>query len=171
MDISNNIILIGMMGSGKSTVGQILANTLELNFVDLDETIVQKQGMKIPEIFENFGETFFRTLESSIIDELSDCRNKVISTGGGVVKDIQNLENLKKVGAVFYLSADSNTLYERIKGDINRPLLKTKTEFEQILNERENGYAQAHHKIDATQKPQEIVQEIIEIFKGQRSWN
>lgn len=159
----NNIILIGMMGSGKTTVGKALANKLRYDFVDLDEIIVQKQGIEIPEIFKKFGEDFFRKLESEIIEDFSTCENRVISTGGGIVKNEQNIINLKKIGKVFYLCAPSNVLYERIRGDINRPLLKTGAEFEQILNDRENAYKKADYTIDATKTVDEITSEIIKI--------
>ncbi len=165
MNAANNIILIGMMGSGKSTIGKVLADMLKFDFVDFDEVIVQKQGMSIPEIFEKYGEDFFRTLESNAVREFLGCKNKIIATGGGILKNQQNLENLKKIGKIFYLDAPANILYRRINGDTNRPLLKTLEEFEQTLNEREGSYSKAHHAIDAASTPQEIAREIIEKWK------
>lgn len=160
----NNIILIGMMGSGKTTVGKALVDKLgaaKFNFIDLDTFIVQKENLEIPEIFSKHGEEYFRNLETETIKEFSNCKNTVISTGGGIVKESGNLEILKKIGTVFYLSAPPNVLYARIKGDEGRPLLKTEIEFNQIFKCRKFAYTQADYTVDATKNPQEIVQEII----------
>lgn len=157
----NNIILIGMMGSGKSTIGKALAEHLGYNFTDLDTLIVEGEGIKIPEIFEKFGENYFRTIETNALNSLFECENTVISTGGGIVEKKENISTLKKIGTVFYLQAPSNTLYERIKGDFNRPLLNNTVEFENILSRREKTYKEANFIIDATGKINEIVDEIL----------
>lgn len=153
----NNIILIGMMGSGKTTVGKALAKHLGHNFTDLDTLIVKNEGIEIPEIFHKFGENYFRKLETKTLNSLLEYENTVISTGGGIVEKEENILTIKKIGTVFYLQAPSNTLYERIKGDCNRPLLKGEIEFENILNKREKAYRQANFTVDATKKINEII--------------
>lgn len=170
MNAANNIILIGMMGSGKSTVGKILADSLKFDFVDLDEFIEKNEAMAISDIFAKQGEDYFRKLEFNAAKETIHLQDTVISTGGGIIKNEANIAALKKAGTVFYLSAPANILYRRIKGDSARPLLKTEEEFAKILEERENAYKQADFMIDATKSPEEIAQEIIEIFGRPKPW-
>lgn len=170
MASSNNIILIGMMGSGKSTIGKLLADLLRFDFVDLDEFIEKNEAMTISDIFAKQGEDYFRKLEADVAKEFSYLDRTVISTGGGIVKNETNIATLKKAGRVFYLSAPANVLYKRIKGDNARPLLRTAEEFAKILEERENSYKLADFTVDATKSPQEIAQEIIEIFERPQPW-
>lgn len=165
MSAANNIILIGMMGSGKTTVGKVLADVLGFNFIDLDEFIVQSEGTEIADIFARHGEGYFRKLESDALQALEGYQDAVISTGGGIIKNEANIALLKKIGAVIYLCAPADVLYERIKGDAGRPLLKTGVEFAKMLEERENGYLQADFTIDATKHPQEVAREIVEKWK------
>ena len=165
MTSASNIVLIGMMGSGKSTVGKVLADVLGFNFVDLDELIAQAEGIEIAEIFARRGEAYFRELETAALEVFEECKDAVISTGGGIVKNEANIAALKKIGAVFYLAAPANVLYDRINGDNKRPLLKTYEEFAQILNEREDAYKKADFTIDAAKSPQEAAEEIIEKWK------
>lgn len=170
MNAANNIILIGMMGSGKSTIGKLLADLLKFDFVDLDEFIEKNEAMTISDIFAKQGEDYFRKLETNAVKEFSHLENTVVSTGGGIIKNEANITALKKAGAVFYLSAPANVLYKRIKGDKGRPLLKSEEEFAKILEERENSYKQADFTVDATKSPQEIAQDIIKIFERPKPW-
>ncbi len=163
-----NISLIGMMGCGKTTIGKLLASYTGYSFVDIDELIVQKEGVSIPQIFEQKGEDYFRSVESQLLKQLLNKDNQVISTGGGIVKLDGNLKLLKEKSKVFYLKACADVLYERVKEDNNRPLLKTdnvKLKIESLLNERCSFYERAHFIIEADKMPEYVVSQIIEKLK------
>lgn len=163
-----NISLVGMMGCGKTTIGKLLASYTGYSFVDIDELIVQNERMSIPQIFEQNGEDYFRTLESQLLEQLLNKDNQVISTGGGIVKLDSNLNLLKEKSKVFYLKACVDVLYERVKEDSNRPLLKTdnvKLKIESLLNERCSLYEKAHFIIEADKMPEYVVSQIIEKLK------
>lgn len=118
-----NIYLVGMMGAGKSTVGRLLARRLKLRFVDSDQEIESRCGVKIPLIFEIEGETGFRARESQVLAELAVLEGIVLGTGGGTVLSEQNRRRLAANGTVVYLRARPEDLYERVRHDRNRPLL------------------------------------------------
>jgi len=118
------IALIGLMGSGKSTVGRQLAKRLGRPCVDLDAEIVAKAGKSIPEIFRDDGECTFRALESEVLQYCCDTRGKcILATGGGVVMSEANRQRLEQASLVVWLDAPSEVLAKRIAGDENRPLL------------------------------------------------
>ncbi len=125
-----NIVLVGYMGSGKTSVGKALAEKRQMNFIDLDEYIVEKEGRSINDMFVYESEEYFRNVEAKAIKELMTLTNTVISTGGGAVLRKVNRDNLKEMGKIIYLKADVDTLVERVKGDESRPLLKAETEEE-----------------------------------------
>jgi shikimate kinase len=117
-----NIILIGMMGSGKSVVGKIISESLNYKFVDTDILIEEKYG-KISEIFKNSGEEYFRNLETQTAKEVANFNNTVISTGGGIILKEENMINLKKNACIIFLKAESFTLFTRTLNS-DRPLLQ-----------------------------------------------
>ncbi len=117
------VLLIGLMGSGKSTIGKLLASRLSLSFVDLDEKIVAQQGKSIPQIFEQEGEATFRALESQALEEALQFQESVIATGGGAILSEYNRELMQQSGKVIWLDASPEVLADRITGDSNRPLL------------------------------------------------
>ena len=160
-----NIILTGMMGSGKTTVGKELAVLLNCNFIDLDEIIEKKYG-KISDIFAQKGEAYFREAETQELKNLKEKEKFVLSTGGGIILKDENIEILKKIGQVFYLSAKSETIYGRIKNQNHRPLLNTKNpkkSIEEILNKRLEQYEKSGEKIITDNKStKEIAGEIYE---------
>nr|WP_307776546.1 shikimate kinase [uncultured Cetobacterium sp.] len=121
--MKDNIALIGFMGSGKTTIGKILAKSLDMKFVDIDKCISIREKKTIPEIFEEFGEVYFRDLERQIIEEESRDNNIVISTGGGAIIDNTNIKNLKETSFVVFLDCNIETIYERVKRSKSRPLL------------------------------------------------
>lgn len=123
---SGNLILIGMMGSGKTTMGRALARHLGKNFVDSDQEIQKRTGVNIPYIFDIEGESGFRERESKVLAELVAHDNIVLATGGGAVLAEQNRLLLKQAGIVIYLRAAVNDLWHRTHHDKNRPLLQTK---------------------------------------------
>jgi shikimate kinase len=120
-----NIFLVGMMGAGKTTVGRVIARRLGRRFIDSDEAIEARCGVKIPVIFEIEGEEGFRARERSVIDELSSLPGIVLATGGGVVLAEENRRRLAERGTVIYLRAQPADLSRRLRNDRNRPLLRT----------------------------------------------
>ena len=144
-----NICLIGYMGSGKTTVGRLVAERLGLAFADTDEMIVMREGRSIPDIFREDGEAYFRKLEEELIAELSEdigLMNTVLSTGGGIVLSPLNRKNLKKTGKVIYLRASAECLYDRVRNDTGRPLLDTEdvlTRIKEMLAVRSALYEEA----------------------------
>jgi shikimate kinase len=122
---SGNLVLVGMMGSGKTTMGRQLAKHLGKVFVDSDEEIIKRTGVTIPHIFDIEGEAGFRQRESAAVRELVGRENMVLATGGGAVLDEQNRALLQQNGVVIYLKASAHDLWLRTRHDRNRPLLQT----------------------------------------------
>lgn len=127
-----NIFLIGFMGAGKSTVARHLQKRLKMNLAEMDERIEKEQGMTIPEIFEKYGESRFRDLESELILTIGKEGNTIVSCGGGVVVRPENIEYMKKNGRVFYLKTSPETVYNRVKDSTNRPILNGNMNVEYI---------------------------------------
>ena len=123
--MQNTLILVGLMGAGKSTVGRQLAQRLGLAFYDSDKVIEERTGASIPTIFSLEGESGFREREEQIIAELCTLENVLIATGGGSVLRETNRKQLRKAGYVVYLRANADHLYQRIKHDKSRPLMQT----------------------------------------------
>ena len=120
----NNIVLVGMMGAGKSTVAKSLVNLLnDYSIQDVDSLIEQKMSLSISEIFDKYGEQEFRKIESEVIEETCQKNKTIISTGGGAFENPINRKVLLNSGKVFYLYAPSQVLYDRIKTQGDRPLL------------------------------------------------
>jgi shikimate kinase len=122
---SGNLILVGMMGSGKTTVGRALARHLGKTFVDSDEEIIKRTGVTVPHIFDIEGEAGFRQREAAAIGDLVRRDNMVLATGGGAVLAEQNRAMLQQNGIVIYLKANVHDLWQRTRHDRNRPLLQT----------------------------------------------
>lgn len=135
-----NLILIGMMGSGKSTVGQLLADRLGMRFVDTDAVIEEMQGLSISRIFELYGESHFRALEATLVEKLSKIDGAILSTGGGLVMNPCNTMLLKSMGKIIYLKATVDQLNLNLSGETdNRPMLKDYS-IEVLLKVREPIY-------------------------------
>lgn len=145
-----NIILIGFMGSGKTTTGKALKEKTDMTFVDTDELIEAYEGCKISEVFADKGEAYFRRLENETLKNLlSSTDNKVISTGGGIVTNKENIPLLKQLGKVFYLRTKPETVVERLEGDKSRPLLVGEDRLikvEQLMTDRKELYEMAADK-------------------------
>lgn len=174
IDEAKNIVLMGLMGSGKSTIGRTIAKKLGRRFIDTDRFIERKTGKTIPEIFEKEGETYFRALEREIIKKLSQYIGIVIATGGGTMKDPENFKCLKESGWIIALYASPETLYKRIEGKRVRPLLSNKDNpvktLENILHERKNMYAKADFQVDTENKEiNQIADEIINLLDPSKS--
>ncbi|OQY09125.1 MAG: hypothetical protein B6I28_03600 [Fusobacteriia bacterium 4572_132] len=145
--MKKNIVLTGYMGTGKTTIGNNLAKEMGMKFIDTDELIEKKAGIKISEIFKNFGEEKFREIETEVAKEMLKINNSIISTGGGIVLKDKNMEYLRKNGIVFLLWASPETIYNRIKNNKNRPLLRVKNpqkKIEEMLEEREVKYKESN---------------------------
>lgn len=146
--LNKPVALIGMMGSGKTTIGKSLAKKLAWQFVDTDIVIQAKTGQTIPQIFEEHGEDSFREFEEQTLKEMiADHEPKVIATGGGIVKSFKNLNLLKGRTHLIWLKAEPEILYERIKEDTNRPLLQNSNPLQtlkSLYDSRKDLYAQAH---------------------------
>ena len=125
----NNIVLIGPSGIGKTTVGTYISNKYDLKHIDTDDLIEKTYNTKISEIFRHSGESYFRKLESRIIQDITDDENLVISTGGGVVLDENNIANLRMNGIIFLLFGKIETIINNIsKSSKERPLIVTELE-------------------------------------------
>lgn len=141
--MSENIILVGPMGVGKTTIGSHLARKLKYDFVDSDTEIEKRTGVSISLIFDIEGEEGFRKREAQMIGELTERRHIVLSTGGGSVLDETSRQNLRSKGYVVYLKASVDILHERLKKSRNRPLMETDDKqkvIEDLLAEREPLY-------------------------------
>lgn len=169
-----NIILVGYMGCGKTTVGKNLARICELAFLDTDELIEEQQGRCISEIFATDGELAFRDMETQVLREMLEQKKEgyVISTGGGMPVREENRTLLNQLGKVFYLKAKPETIYERVKGDTKRPLLQCENplnRIQEMLGQRESAYEETSHHVIAVDewKQQAIAENIREIGKAE----
>ncbi|WCF10101.1 shikimate kinase [Paenibacillus thiaminolyticus] len=144
---NRSIVLIGFMGTGKSTVGARLAEQLKLRFCDLDEEIVRRTGQSIPDIFVERGEAYFREQEGRILSLLlEEEAPKIIATGGGAVLKEENRKRMKEQATVVHLTAEEATIVERVRQDRNRPLLQGDVEerVRRLMAERRGLYDFAH---------------------------
>lgn len=184
--MKNNIILIGYMGCGKSTVGRSLAEISGMRFLDTDAWIEKKEGIAISEIFAKKGEPYFRELETECLKALlkektsesgvcedipAEWQGCVISVGGGLPVREENRKLLQQLGQVIYLEAMPDTIYERLKGDTARPLLQTedpRQRIKEMLADREEKYLDAAHRVITVdgKTVADIIEEIIQNRSG-----
>ncbi|GFE69745.1 shikimate kinase [Chroococcus sp. FPU101] len=160
-----SIFLVGMMGTGKTTVGQILAKQLNYRFFDTDVLIERVTQQSISEIFAEQGEDEFRDIESQILMQVCAYTKSVVATGGGSVIHRMNWSYLRH-GLVIWLDVPINVLIERLSTDITRPLLQEsdlKHKLETLMEQRRSLYAEAdlHISIENAQTPEEIVNQIV----------
>ena len=166
-----NLFIIGMMGSWKSTVGQQLAEIMDMEFVDTDDVIEEVTEMKISDIFREFGEDRFREMETAYFIEKAKQTGQIFSTGGGIVLGSDNRKALKKYGTTFFLNASIQTLANRIQNTTKRPLLNDSVSLEfrleQIWQERKSLYkSSAHYTLDTDNlKPKQVLDEILNLLE------
>lgn len=165
-----NIFLIGYMGTGKSTVAAHMAKQHQMEVLEMDEMIVEREGMQISDIFEQHGEEYFRDVETKLLTEIQKQEHKIVSCGGGVVLREQNVEVMKKGGNIVLLSAQAETILERVRDDNSRPLLqgnKNVAFIHDMLEKRRPKYEGAADIIIHTDGKQvtEICAEIFEKIK------
>jgi len=161
------IVLIGFMGSGKTSIGRELSRRLGYQFIDTDTLIEEKEGIPISLIFKEKGEDYFREVEQAIVEEVSRMTDAVIATGGGVIKNKRNVENLQKRGIIIWLKTEPEVILKRVMLEGGkRPLLNVEEplkEIKRLLAERLSLYMQADIPIDTSFiTPGEAVEEIIE---------
>jgi shikimate kinase len=164
----NNLALVGFMGTGKSSVGRLVADQLRFSFVDTDELIEAHAGKSIREIFAQEGEAAFREREREMVAKLSALKNTVIATGGGLAANEENLTSLKRHALVVCLWASPETIWERVRNQTHRPLLHDPDplgKIRQLLTDRQPYYRQADVLLNAaTRSLQEVAQQVIHQF-------
>ncbi len=162
-----NIILVGFMGTGKTAVGKELAKRLNMKFVDMDDIIEEREGMKITDIFAKKGEPYFRSVEKEVAKGISKQPNLVVAAGGGAVIDEENVKNLKSNGLMICLTASPDKILERTKDYAHRPLLNVsdpRAKVSELLEKRAVYYARADYQIDTTDLTvDEVVKKITEL--------
>jgi shikimate kinase len=165
-----NIVLIGFMGAGKSTVGKLLSKKLGRKFLDTDEIIEKKMSLAISQIFEKYGEAYFRDIESQVVKEVSAVGNQIISLGGGAILRDENVKTLKEKGVLIYLKVPLSELKKRLKGAQDRPLLKVENaeaQVEKIFASRKERYEEvADFIVDGSKPVMEVVDEIRRIISA-----
>ena len=166
--LNKPIVLVGMMGAGKTHIGGTLADALALEFNDTDHLIEEKAGMSVPEIFEHFGEAKFRESEHKTIIEALDNPPCVLATGGGALMNAKTLEELKQRAVMVWIDVESDVLWSRVKDCKNRPLLQApdaRQRLEDLLEERKALYEQAHiHVQNNKGQASDVVAKIIELL-------
>ncbi len=165
--------LIGMMGAGKTTVGELIARRLGLDLIDTDSLVESVSGLSISAIWERGGESIFRDLESREIERIAaDGKDCIVATGGGAVLRPGNVETMRRAGTVVWLRADPGMLASRVlHGSDARPLLRDgpgEDRLAALLSDREDNYAgAAHHQIDTNSKTAtEVAREVMELWNG-----
>jgi len=168
MNSNKNLVFLGMMGSGKSSIGNLVSKKLDLPFIDIDNLIVENIGMSISEIFKRKGESYFRNLEEKItLKSLKKFKNVISLGGGGFVNDKIRKEILSN-NFSFWLDWNESILIKRIKGNKKRPLAfkSTDQEIRKIIKNRSKIYTKAQYKINCNKLTKnEIVKKIIKIYE------
>ena len=163
----DNIILIGFMGSGKTTIGKMLAKNLKMDFVDTDLEIEKKEETTIKTIFETKGESYFRNLENDLLKSYSRNKNLIIATGGGMACHPGNIKLINKLGISFFLKVGFDELYNRLSKDTKRPLLKQhdKLSLKALLRHRTQFYSSADFCVIASRSVENICNRIIHLYQ------
>ncbi len=167
-----NIVLIGFMGAGKTTISEYLSTMFAMRIVEMDRVIAEREQMSIPDIFETYGEEYFRDLETELLIEMQAERNAVISCGGGVVMRERNVSEMKKNGRVVLLTASPEVIYDRVKDTDDRPVLngrKNVKEISELMEQRREKYEAAADVVIETDNKsvlqicEELVQRLTEM--------
>lgn len=165
----HNLALIGFMGTGKSTVGRLLAELLHFEFIDTDELIEHRAGKSITEIFKQDGEPAFRQLERQLVAELAERRKVIISCGGGLAANQANLDALKTHALVVCLWSAPENIWQRVRHQTHRPLLQDPNPLEKIKNllaQRDSFYRQADVIVNTDlRSPKAVTQQVAHQFQ------
>ena len=167
-----NVFLIGFMGCGKSSVAAHLSKTYGMDVLEMDQVITERVGMSIADIFTQYGETYFRDIETELVKEIQHKDNQVVSCGGGIVLRTQNVDTMRSAGTIVCLTAKPETILERVKDDDARPLLKGNknlTFINEMMEKRRDKYECAADIIVETDGKTiaEICDEIVAYMKWQ----
>lgn len=169
MPFSRNIVLVGFMGTGKSSVGRRLAGRLRLELLDMDAAIEARQGKPISRIFAEDGESHFRALERALTQELAAQSSRVIATGGGIVLNPENIRDFAATGLVVCLQATPETILARIGHDTQRPLLASgdkMTKIRDLLGKRQALYDAVPHQVDTDNlSPDQVASRIVALYR------
>jgi len=168
MDLNKNIVLLGMMGSGKSTIGYLLSKNINFNFLDIDKFIEKEMGLKIYDIFQKKGEIYFRNLEEKITLKFLKGNGKIISLGGGAFLNKNIRKEILKNHISFWLSWNNSTIIKRILKSKKRPIafISSENNLNKLINERSNIYSEEKFKINCeTLTKNMIVKNIIELYE------
>lgn len=162
-----NVVLVGFMGSGKSTVGRMLARQLRFRFLDTDKLVEERAQMKIPEIFAKHGEGDFRKRETEVLASLAKVRRHILATGGGIVTTPENIPLLRALGLVVLLTAEPDEIYRRVSRNSGRPLLQVEDPRKRVLDlmaARQPLYdSAAHFQVDSTRlRHEDVTAKIVE---------
>jgi shikimate kinase len=164
-----NLALVGFMGTGKTSAGRLVAEILHFEFLDTDELIQAKTGRTIADIFANNGEPAFRALERDVVGDLAGRTKTVISTGGGLPVNAENLASLKNHALIVWLCASPDRIWERVRNQTHRPLLHDpdpQQKIRELLKQREPFYRQADVYINTDlRSAREVAQQIVLQFK------
>ena len=167
-----NIVLIGFMGAGKSTISDYLSTMFAMEIVEMDQVIAEREEMSIPAIFETYGEEYFRNLETNLLVEMQEKKNTVISCGGGAALRKNNVQEMKKNGRVVLLTASPQVIYERVKDSNDRPVLTGRKNVEgisELMEQRREKYEAAADIVIQTDNKtvlqicEELVQRLMEM--------
>jgi shikimate kinase len=161
------IYLIGFMGSGKSTIGALLAQKLQWTFIDTDNLIEQHEHRSVAEIFESRGEHYFRTIESRILHDISTQKQAVIATGGGIILRKENRDYMKKTGMQLWLQWNVNNLIHNVMQEpSSRPLFTDEKVFRILYNKRRRWYSMADTAIPCDENsPESIIDAILQYLR------
>ena len=168
MNLNKNIVLLGMMGSGKSTIGYLLSKNINLNFLDVDKFIEKETDLKIYDIFQKKGEVYFRNLEEKTTLKLLKGKGKIISLGGGGFLNKNIRKEILKNHISFWLNWKNSTIINRILKSKKRPVAFNSSEnnLKRLINERSNIYAEANFKINCEALTKKmIVKNILELYE------
>ena len=173
--MKDNIILTGFMGTGKTSLGKLLAMKLGRPFIDIDKKIEDESNLSVTKIFEQYGEEHFRELEKAAVKEISNRRGLVIATGGGTIKDEENLNLLKSSGIMICLTTEPEEIFNRTARRGERPVLdgggnERLETIKKLLADRKKFYDRADYQVDTTNwSPIQIIEDICRYLKQFRS--
>lgn len=159
---ADKLYLVGFMGAGKTSVARALGRRMGWRFEDIDHQIEVREHQRVAEIFARQGESYFRSVERAVLQDLLPQRHIVIATGGGTFVDPDNRAAMLSDGAVAWLDVPLERVIERVPADGRRPLAADRVQMEQLYARRRAAYSQAHVRIDASRPLPEIVERILE---------
>lgn len=160
-----NLVLTGFMGTGKTTIGRIVARKLDMKFIDVDIEIAQEMQMSIPAIFAQYGEVYFRQLEYTVGERINGSSNQVISTGGGMLIDSITRGMMSENNLVICLQATVDVIEQRLTGETGRPLAK---DWRELLQQRQPVYNAFSYQFDTSDSlPAQTAEEIVKLWQQQ----